>query len=645
MTKHDKILFWIDHNLNNFLKKNTYYTDIEISITLDWLNNHAPEKVFNQIQKLSVDSAASQALSHHQKELSKHNYENKQDECLTVEKFNNGFSIVQLKKETSFFKESTFMRNCLFQSKPDESDPYDGLSYFFSLRDEDNKPHVSFHIQNQCLIQIKGFANSKIKFKYAELIAPWLNKNKIAIKDSNVLYYLNCVRCAKSGDILPLTALSNMDHFTMDHSFKFDFSELKYINLPKTIVSSDDLQFFRYDRNQLPQKIIADNIDFNNCTNISIHQDFFAKDNIYLSDCSNISNVISSHSSEIKINNTEFTATDLLIQNPCASIILSGNINLQELIIPFKVKQLHLHNCNNLQFVNKHIELKCSEQIKIDQCNQLDLSQSKIIADSIDIINNDNESKDMNTFFLNKVFKNEKIHTKCLYLYGFDLPNQLDIQLNLEMLSLVACAASNLKIYYKNQQYLFFKATGSTFQSLEINANLNSISLDRVVLKDTTIPIKIQSTNYISIDTRSKEAELYPDIIIIKPESFYVKNMRFNSVIINNVFNVSKTDSCRITNSNVNFNDTVKFKGLYLKDSSLDLLNKQQQIHSLSIYSNYKIINKISANSVYIDSPSLELIESVTCMDLDLLNCKKLIKINEISVSGNLKLPFNHIKK
>jgi len=85
-------------------------------------------------------------------------------------KFDNGWAIVKVPPE-EIKLEGFLMRNCLKNGEYTDN--------IYSLRDRNNRPHVSMHIINNTIDEFGGKANSEIKDSYKQLIRLFMRSSGI----------------------------------------------------------------------------------------------------------------------------------------------------------------------------------------------------------------------------------------------------------------------------------------------------------------------------------------------------------------------------------------------------------------------------------------------------------------------------------
>jgi len=180
----EEILFWIDHNLKNYLEDNDEnYSEIEHIIDY-LLSENAPKR----LKKMSYDEAKT-ASDLWMKSLIKkgNNIVETEADLKTVIDFQDGYKLVKLLTKSAYEREGNLMSHCV-ASYFDKKD-----IYIYSLRDELNVPHCTIELQKgEYVNQIKGKGNGSIHPKYVKYIIQSLQKlgNKINSNDLVNLGYI-----------------------------------------------------------------------------------------------------------------------------------------------------------------------------------------------------------------------------------------------------------------------------------------------------------------------------------------------------------------------------------------------------------------------------------------------------------------------
>lgn len=100
----------------------------------------------------------------------------------TVMKFDDGYRIVELTSPLALDAEGAHMNNCTGMGSYDKKLAEETHRYY-SLRDAQNKPHVTFEVQvdKNLLIQLEGKANQPPRPKYMRYVVAFALKQKLAL--------------------------------------------------------------------------------------------------------------------------------------------------------------------------------------------------------------------------------------------------------------------------------------------------------------------------------------------------------------------------------------------------------------------------------------------------------------------------------
>lgn len=90
------------------------------------------------------------------------------NESLIKFKYSDGWTVQQIKSVHDYKVEGTLMNHCVASYS-------DRNSQIFSLRDEENKPHITIEIYNNYVKQIKGHSNSDPKDEYKARLREWFS--------------------------------------------------------------------------------------------------------------------------------------------------------------------------------------------------------------------------------------------------------------------------------------------------------------------------------------------------------------------------------------------------------------------------------------------------------------------------------------
>src|SRR3989304_5656363 len=181
----EEVIYWISHNLINYLKDNPENQD-EIEHILDYMSSKdAPKKLKGMSYKEADSNAKKWTLT--QQKKGEHIKETEKD-TKTILDFKDGFKIVKLIGENAFKRESYLMRHCV-------SNYYNKDTEIFSLRDKDNMPHCTME-KNQ---QIKGKGNGDIHPRYIDYVVQFLKHIGMTVGDNEMkhLGYINISKWRK----------------------------------------------------------------------------------------------------------------------------------------------------------------------------------------------------------------------------------------------------------------------------------------------------------------------------------------------------------------------------------------------------------------------------------------------------------------
>lgn len=161
---------WVKSTLKNYQAKHNP-SQMEVDHVLDFLKAHPKEK----LQRASYPQILTKSL----KWTKKLNNKNKNiKDCgryNVVKRFNNGFKFVKLLNQKARDWEGLKMGHCV-------SD-YGDEDEIYSLRDEDNIPHVTFEVCKKKVTQMVGHGNSKVPFKYLSMAIDSIKSNKLMLSD------------------------------------------------------------------------------------------------------------------------------------------------------------------------------------------------------------------------------------------------------------------------------------------------------------------------------------------------------------------------------------------------------------------------------------------------------------------------------
>jgi len=179
LAKNDEVLYWINHNLKNYLEKNRE-NQSEIEHILDFLHSEDAPK---RLTKMSYNEANESAKRWVKRMVKKGSQlEDVEDVDFDVElDFGDGFKLVRLKTELAFNREGSLMSHCV-------SSYFDKNSRIYSLRDSRNMPHCTLEIPEgrESFNQCKGKGNGPIHHKYIKYVLDVMRHFKIDMRDSEM---------------------------------------------------------------------------------------------------------------------------------------------------------------------------------------------------------------------------------------------------------------------------------------------------------------------------------------------------------------------------------------------------------------------------------------------------------------------------
>ena len=181
----EEVIYWISHNLTNYLKDNPENQD-EIEHILDYMSSKdAPKKLKGMSYKEADSNAKKWTLT--QQKKGEHIKETEKDTKMILD-FKDGFKIVKLIGENAFKREGYLMRHCV-------SNYYNKDTEIFSLRDKDNIPHCTMEKNKQ----IKGKGNGDIHPRYIDYVVQFLKHIGMTVGDNEMkhLGYINISKWRK----------------------------------------------------------------------------------------------------------------------------------------------------------------------------------------------------------------------------------------------------------------------------------------------------------------------------------------------------------------------------------------------------------------------------------------------------------------
>jgi hypothetical protein len=181
----DEVKFWINHNLQNYLKKhqdkaNKPETISEIEHIIDYLNSDSAPL---RLQKMSYNQAKNNADKWLKTQIKKGKTINEVKADIEVfMEFENGFKMVKLVGQNAYKREGFLMGHCV-GSYFDKSS-----SSIYSLRDNQNNPHatIELYYSNSSINQVKGKGNGSIHPAYINYLLEFFAKINLQVRSSEL---------------------------------------------------------------------------------------------------------------------------------------------------------------------------------------------------------------------------------------------------------------------------------------------------------------------------------------------------------------------------------------------------------------------------------------------------------------------------
>ena len=181
----DEVIFWITHNLPNYLKTNPEVQD-DIEHIIDYLISEDSPK---RLKSMSYDEAKANTdkWTKTQQKKGQQIKETLEDTEVVLD-FKDGFKIVKLIGENAYKREGYLMSHCVASYYAKDVEVY-------SLRDKDNMPHATMEKDQQ----IKGKGNGNIHPKYVEYVVKFLEHVGMTVGDNEMkhLGYINMSKFKK----------------------------------------------------------------------------------------------------------------------------------------------------------------------------------------------------------------------------------------------------------------------------------------------------------------------------------------------------------------------------------------------------------------------------------------------------------------
>lgn len=185
------------------------------------------------------------------KELTKCTNVNDEEGIEIIHQYDDKFSWVKIFGRESLYREGYMMNNCV-------SNYYDDVSCnktnIYSLRDTNNKPHVTLEVKNNVVTQIKGNCNHSVKKDYIDYVKDFLDNHYVKYNDINDEEYVN-IGLIKINDKsyclndLPKELIVYAD---LDLTY-YD----EWMNLPESLTVYGDLNLQNVNILNFPKKLIV----------------------------------------------------------------------------------------------------------------------------------------------------------------------------------------------------------------------------------------------------------------------------------------------------------------------------------------------------------------------------------------------------
>ena len=180
----DEVLSWCSTVLNAQCKKHTPSVEEREHIIDYLISDNAPQR----LRKMSYAQAKESAKKWSERNQKKgHKLVDTNSDIESFMDLDEGMSIVKLLTKKAYEREGFLMRHCLGGYSP-------GNTSVYSLRDNDNNPHVTFEITKggTSVQQVKGKGNGAIHPRYIDPTLAFLKKVGINVRPSemqNLGYY------------------------------------------------------------------------------------------------------------------------------------------------------------------------------------------------------------------------------------------------------------------------------------------------------------------------------------------------------------------------------------------------------------------------------------------------------------------------
>lgn len=188
------------------------------------------------------------------KELTKCTNVNDEEGIEIIHQYDDKFSWVKIFGRESLYREGYMMNNCV-------SNYYDDVSCnktnIYSLRDTNNKPHVTLEVKNNVVTQIKGNCNLSVKKEYTDYVKDFLHNEYVKFNDIDDDEYGN-IGLIKIND--KWYSVYNLpEELVVYHNLYLTCRDDEWINLPDSlVVHGDFLDLRNVNILKFPSKLIAD---------------------------------------------------------------------------------------------------------------------------------------------------------------------------------------------------------------------------------------------------------------------------------------------------------------------------------------------------------------------------------------------------
>lgn len=181
MTEDEKVNYWIEHNLANYLKD--YKVEgTELKRMISWLRSPSANKNRRQIKKLSVQTALNLSQAWADSLDKKASRVENLSNIETIHTFSNNYTIVKLTGRSAFQREGKLMKHCVsFYNLANQE--------ILSLRDELNNPHCTIEVLEGVVNQVRGVSNTNVDISKRKYVKDYLiNHLKKPINDDSASF-------------------------------------------------------------------------------------------------------------------------------------------------------------------------------------------------------------------------------------------------------------------------------------------------------------------------------------------------------------------------------------------------------------------------------------------------------------------------